>query len=86
MKYIYQIVHVGNIPTMQFFSGISRNTPSELTMQSSTQCVRNFQNNTLRDTRKHVLLAIIRCCYALTNIELELVAEKLDDFGSKYCI
>ena len=55
-------------------------------MQSLTQCVRNFQNNMLRDTHKHVLLAIITCCYASANIELELVAEKLDDFGSKYCI
>ena len=47
---ISQIRHVDNIPTMQFFSGISRNTQSKSYMLSLTECVRDFQNNALWDT------------------------------------
>ena len=41
------IGHVNNIPTMQFFAGISRNTQSY--MLSLTECVWNFQNDALWD-------------------------------------
>ena len=42
------IGHVTNIPTMQFFTRISRNTQSKLKyMLSLTDCVWDFQNNAL---------------------------------------
>ena len=56
---IYRLVHVFldwsiqcvyNIPTMQFFTGISRNTRSKCHMLSLTECIRDFQNNALWDT------------------------------------
>ena len=43
------IGHVNNIPTMQFFDGISRNTQSKSYMLSLTECVREFRNNPLWD-------------------------------------
>ena len=39
------IGHVHNIPTMQFFIGISRNTRSEYYMLLLTECVWEFRNN-----------------------------------------
>ena len=45
-----QIGHVTNIPTMQFFTGISRHT------QSKSGWVWEFQNNTLWDTHIHIKL------------------------------
>ena len=39
-----------NIPTMQFFTGISRNTQSKSSMLSLTECVWNFQNDAFWDT------------------------------------
>ena len=42
--------HVNNIPKMQFFSGISRNTQSKSYMLPLTECVWDFQNNELWDT------------------------------------
>ena len=39
--------HVNNIPTIQYFTGISRNTQSKLYMLSLTECVWDFQNNVL---------------------------------------
>ena len=51
------IGHVNNIPTMQFFTEISRNTQSKsYNMLSFTECVWDFQNNALWDTKKHALL------------------------------
>ena len=44
------IAHVNNIPTMQFFTGIFRNTQSKLYMLSLTECVWDFQDNALWDT------------------------------------
>ena len=44
------IGHVNNIPTMHFFTGISRNTQSKSYMLSLTECVWDFQNNALWDT------------------------------------
>ena len=44
------IAHVNNIPTMQFFTGISRNTQSKSDMLSLTECVWEFRNNALWDT------------------------------------
>ena len=41
---------VNNIPTMQFFTGISRNSQSKSYMISLTECLREFQNNALWDT------------------------------------
>ena len=41
---------VNNIPTMQFFFGISRNTQSKSYMLSLTECVWDFQNIALWDT------------------------------------
>ena len=49
------IGHVNNIPTMQFFTGISRNTKSKLYMLSLTECVGDSQNNALWDIHEHVL-------------------------------
>ena len=49
------ILHVNNIPTMQFFTGISRNTQSKSYMLSLTECVWEFQNNALWDTCLHAL-------------------------------
>ena len=40
-----KIGHVNDIPTMQFFTGISRNTQSNSYMSSLTECVWEFQNN-----------------------------------------
>ena len=45
--------HVNNIPTMQFFTGISRNTLSKSYMLSLTECLwehREHRNNGLWDT------------------------------------
>ena len=49
----HPIGHVNKIPTMQFFSGISRNAQSKLYMLSLTECVGDFQNNALWDTHLH---------------------------------
>ena len=43
------IGHVNNISTMQFFTGISRNTQSKSYILSLTECVWEFQNNALWD-------------------------------------
>ena len=43
------IGHVNNIPTMQFFNGISGNTQSKSYMLLLTECVWDFQNNAMRD-------------------------------------
>ena len=40
---VCQIGHVNNIPTMQFFSGISRNTQSKTYMLRLTECVWEFR-------------------------------------------
>ena len=47
---INPIGHVNNIPTIQFFIGISRNTQSKSYMLSLTECVWDFQNDALWDT------------------------------------
>ena len=44
------IRHVNNIPTMQYFTGISRNTQSKSYMLPLTECDWDFQNNALWDT------------------------------------
>ena len=49
--------HVNNIPTMQFFTWIARNTLSKSQMLSLTKCVWDFQNNALWDT--HPLLYVL---------------------------
>ena len=49
VKYI-PLGHVNSIPTMQFFTGISRNTQSKSCIQSLTKCVWEFKNNALWDT------------------------------------
>ena len=51
----FLIGHVNNIPTMQFFPGISRNSQSKSQMLSLTECVWDIQNNALWDT--HCLLS-----------------------------
>ena len=51
--------HVNNIPKMQFVTGISRNAPSQSYMLSLTECVWDFQNNSLWDTYLHALLVRI---------------------------
>ena len=50
-KTVGTIGHVNIIPTMQFFAGIFRNTRSKLYMLSLTECVWDFQNNALWETR-----------------------------------
>ena len=45
-----QIGHVNNIPAMQFFTGISRNTQSKSDMLSFTECIWELINNALWDT------------------------------------
>ena len=50
------IGRVNNSPTMQFFTGISRNTQLKLNMPSLTECVRDFQNNALWDIHLHAIL------------------------------
>ena len=45
-----RIGHVNNIPTMQLFTGIPRNTQSKCYMLSLTECVWEFRNNALWDT------------------------------------
>ena len=47
---VFMIGHVTNIPTMQFFNGISRNTLSKSYMPSLTECGWEFQNHALWDT------------------------------------
>ena len=42
--------HANNIPTMQFFTGISKNTQSKSYMLPLTECVRDFRNIALWDT------------------------------------
>ena len=44
------IGHVNNISTMQFFTGISRNTQSKSYMLSLSECVWGFENDALWDT------------------------------------
>ena len=59
VKFTRQILqtigHVNNIPTMQNFTGISRNTRSKSYVLSLTECVWEFQNNALWDTHEHAL-------------------------------
>ena len=45
------IGHLNNIPTMQQFRGISRNTPSKSYILSLTECLRDYQNNALWETQ-----------------------------------
>ena len=52
------IRHVNEIPTMQLFSGIFRNTRSKSYVLSLTERVWDFQNNALWDTYYHALLNI----------------------------
>ena len=47
---IQKIGHSNNIPTMQFFTGISRNTQSKSYMLSLTECDWEFRDNALWDT------------------------------------
>ena len=49
-RHIHVIGHVHNIPTMQFSTGISRNTQSKTYMLSLTECVWDFRNDALWDT------------------------------------
>ena len=44
------IGHVNNIPKMQSFTGISRNTQSKSYMLSLTECIWDFQDKALLDT------------------------------------
>ena len=44
---------VNNIPTMQLFTGISRNTQSKSHMLLLTECVCHFQNSVFWDTLYH---------------------------------
>ena len=44
-QYLLSIGDVNNIPTMQFFIGISRNTQPKSYMLSLTEGVWEFQNN-----------------------------------------
>ena len=44
-----RIGHVNNIPTMQLFTGIPRNTQSKSYMLSLTECVWEFPNAALWD-------------------------------------
>ena len=50
------IGHVNNIPTVQFFTEISRDTQQKSYMLSLTACVWEFRNNALWDTHLHALL------------------------------
>ena len=45
------VEHVNNIPTMQVFTEISRNTQSKSYMLSLTECIWEFPNNALWDTQ-----------------------------------
>ena len=47
--------YVNNIPTTQFFTGISRNTLTKSYRLSLTECVWDSQDHTLWDTHKHAL-------------------------------
>ena len=49
------IGRVNNIPTRQFFTGVTRNTPSKSYMLSLAECVWDFQNSELWNTHQHVL-------------------------------
>ena len=51
--------HVNSIPTMQFLSGISRNTQSMSYMLSLTVCDWEFQNIALWDTNLYALMKMI---------------------------
>ena len=55
--------HVNSIPTIQFFTGISRNTQSKLYMLSLTECAWDFQNNALWDSHQHALFSVIITIY-----------------------
>ena len=62
------IGHVYNIPTMQFFTGISRYTQSKSYMLSLTESVWEFRNNALWDTHQHVLLQALQTEKATQHI------------------
>ena len=51
--------HVRNLPTMQIFTGISRNTQSKI-ICAIIDCVQDFQNNALWDTQ------YISCVYSFS--------------------
>ena len=53
------IRHVNNIPTMQLFTGISRNNQSKSYMLPLTECVWEFRNNALWDTHSHALILVV---------------------------
>ena len=57
----FGIGHVNNIPTMQSFTGISRNTQSKSYMLSLTECIWEFWNNALWDTDRQALLKTTVC-------------------------
>ena len=54
----YRLGHVNNIPTMQFFTGISRIPQSKSYMLSLTESVWDFQYNALWDTHAHALFCV----------------------------
>ena len=47
LKFTWGRAFASNIPTMQFFTGICRNTKSKSYMLSLTGCFLEFQNNVL---------------------------------------
>ena len=56
---IVQKGYDNNIPTMQFFIGISRNIQSKYYQLSLTDCLWEFRNDALWDTPLHVLHALL---------------------------
>ena len=65
----YQKGDFNNIPTMQFFTGISRITQSKSFMLSLTECVWDFQNDVLWDSHEHALFMFVECYIPIQIIE-----------------
>ena len=70
MSVLAGIGHIHNIPTMKFFTGISRKIHSKLYMLTLTAYVWDIRNNALMDTRLHAQFMegsyeLVRCCGVL---------------------
>ena len=62
--------HGNNIPAMQLLTGISRNTQlkSHMYVLSLAECVWEFPNNALWDTRYHALLPLLSITWIKVHI------------------
>ena len=85
-KAMRSIGHVNNIPTKQFFTGISRNTQSKFyNTLSLPECVWDFRNKALWDTHQHALFCVMmvhdfRHLYIMNSLYCKFDDEKSPEY------